>query len=158
MDWFKIGREVWQGCILSPCLLNLDAEYITRNARLDESQAEIKISGKNINNFRYADESNQMAESVEELKSLLRVKEKSEKSGLKPNIQKTKIIASSHITSWKIEGEKVETVTDFLSLVSKITANSDCCHEIPSFPWKESCYKPREHSKMQRHHLANKGP
>ena len=117
-----------------------------------------RFLGKNINNFRYADESNQMAESVEELKSLLRVKEKNEKSGLKPNIQKTKIIASSHIASWKIEGEKVETVTDCLSLVSKITANSDCCHEIPSFPWKKSCDKPREHIKMQRHHLANKGP
>ena len=96
---------------------------------------------------------------VEELKILsTRVKEKSEKSGLKPNFQKTKIIAFSHITSWQIEREKVEAVKDFLFLVSKITANSDCCHEVPSFPWKESCDKPRQHIKKQRHHLANKGP
>ena len=110
-DWFQIGKGVCQGCILSPCLFNLYAEYIIRNARLDEVEAGIKIARRNINNFRYADDTTLMAESEEELKSLLRrVKEESEKVGLKLNIQKTKIIASSPITSWQIDGE---TVTGF---------------------------------------------
>ena len=110
-DWFQIGKGVRQGCILSPCLFNLHAEYITRNAGLEETQAGIKIAGRNINNLRYADNTTLMAESEEELKSLLmKVKEESEKVGLKLNIQKTKIVASGPITSWEIDGETVETV------------------------------------------------
>ena len=114
-DWFNLGKGVCQGCILSPCLFNLYAEYIVRNASLDEAQAGIKIAGRNINNFKYADDTTVMAESEEELKSLLmKVKEESEKVGLKLNIQKTKIMASRPITSWQIDGETVETVTDFI--------------------------------------------
>jgi len=108
--WFQIGKGLCQGCILSPCLCNLYAEYIMRNAGLGEAQAGIKIAGRNINNLRYADDTTLMAESKEELKSLLmKVKEESEKVGLKLNIQKTKIMASSPITSWQIDGETVET-------------------------------------------------
>ena len=114
---------------MSPCLLNLYAEYIMRNAGLDEAQAGIKIAGRNINNLRYADDTTLMAESEEELKSVL-MKEESEKVGLKLNIQKTKIVASSPITSWQIHGETVETVTDFIFLGSKTTADGDCSHEI----------------------------
>ena len=110
-DWFQIGKGVHQGCIFSPCLFNLYAEYIMRNAGLDEAQAGIKISRRNINNIRYADDT-LMAESKEQ-KSLL-MKEKSEKVGLKFNIQKTKIMASGPITSWQIYGETMETVTDFI--------------------------------------------
>ena len=114
-DWFQIGKGVRQGCILSPCLLNLYAEYIMRNARLDEAQAGIKIAGRNINHLRYADDTTCMAESEEELKSLLmKVKEDSEKIDLKLSIQKTKIMASGPITSWQIDGETMETVTDFI--------------------------------------------
>ena len=128
MDWFQIGKGVRQGCILSPCLFNLYAEYIMRNAGLDETQAGIKNAGRNINNLRYADDTTLMAESDEELKSfLMRVKEESEKAGLKLSIQKTKIMASSPITSWQINGE---TVTDFIFLSSKITVDSGCSHEI----------------------------
>ena len=113
-DWFQIGKGVRQGCILSPCLFNFYAEYIMRNARLDEVQAGIKIAGRNISNLRYADDTTLMAES-EELKSLfMKVKEESEKVGLKLNIQKTKIMASSPTTSWQIDGETVETVADFI--------------------------------------------
>ena len=120
MDWFKIGKGVRKGCILSLCLFNLYAEYIMQNARLDESQAGIKIARRNINNLRYADDTTLMAESEEELKSLLmKVKEESEKVGLKLNIQETKIMASSTITSWQIDGGEVETVTDFIFLGSK---------------------------------------
>ena len=116
-DWFQIGKGVPQGCILSPWLFNLHAEHITRNAELKEAQAGIKIAGRNINNLRYADDTTLMAESEEELKSLLmKVKEESEKVGLKLNIQKIKIVASSPITSWQIDGEIVETVADFLGL------------------------------------------
>ena len=130
-DWFQIGKEVHQGCILSPCLFNLYAEYITRNAELDEAQAGIKTAGGNINNLRYANDTTLMAQSKEELKSLLmKVKEESEKAGLKLNIQKTKIMASGPITLWPIDGEKTETVTDFIFLGSKITADGDCSHEI----------------------------
>ena len=129
-DWFQIGKGVCQGCILSPCLFNFYAEYIMRNTGLEEAQARIKIAGRNINNLRYADDTTLMAES-EELKSLLmKVKEKSEKVGLKLNIQKTKIMASGSITSWQIDGETVETVADFIFLGSKITADGDCSHEI----------------------------
>ena len=111
-DWLQIRKRVHQGCILSPCLFNLYAEYIMWNAELDEAQAGIKIARRNINNLRYADDTTLMAESKEELKSLLmRVKEESEKVGLKPNIQKTKIMASGPITSWQIDGETMETVT-----------------------------------------------
>ena len=117
-----------QGCIL---LSYLYAEYIMRNARLEEAQAGIKIAGKNINNLRYADDTTLMAESEEELKSLLmKVKEESEKLGLKLNVQKTKIMASGPITSWEIDGETVKTVSDFIFLGSKITADGDCSHEI----------------------------
>ena len=117
--------------MLSPCLFNLYAQYIIQNAELDEAQAGIKIARRNINNLRYADDAILMAESEEELKSLLmKVKEESEKAGLKLNIQKTKIMASSPITSWQIDGETMETVTDFTFLGSKITANGDCSHEI----------------------------
>ena len=112
-DWFQIGKGVCQGCILSPCLFNLYAEYIMRNAGLEEAQAGIKIAGRNISNLRYADDTTLMAESEEELKILLmKVKEESEKVGLKLNIQKTKIMASGPITSWQIDGETMETVAD----------------------------------------------
>ena len=125
-DWFQIRKGVRQGCILSPYLFHLYAEYIIRNAGLHEAQAGIKIDRRNINNLRYIDDTTLMAESKEELKSLLmKVKEESEKAGLKLNIQKTKIMASSPITSWQIDGETMETVTDFLSLDSKITADGD---------------------------------
>ena len=113
-DWFQIGKGVHQGCILSPCLFNFYAEYIMRNAGLEEAQAGINIAGRNINHLRYADDTTLMAE-IEELKSLLmKVKEESEKVGLKLNIQKTKIMASGPITSWQIDGETVGTVSDFI--------------------------------------------
>ena len=129
-DWFQIGKGVHQGCILSPCLFNFYAEYIIRNAGLEEAQAGIKIA-RNIKNLRYADDTTLMAESEEELKSLLmKVKVESEKVGLKLNIQKTKIMASGPITSWQIDGETVGTVADFIFPGSKITADGDCSHEI----------------------------
>ena len=130
-DWFKIGKRVRQGCILSPCLFNFYAEYIMRNAGLEETQAGIKIARRNIKNLRYADNTTLMAESEEEIKSLLmKVKEESEKVGLKLNIQKTKIMSSVPISSWEIDGEIVVTVADFIFLCSKITADGDCSHEI----------------------------
>ena len=113
-DWFQIGKGVRQVCILSPCLFNLYAEYIMRNAGLEETQTGIKIAGRNINNLRCADDTTFMAESEEELKSLLKVNEESKKVGLKLNIQKTKIMASGPTTSWEIDGETVETVSDFI--------------------------------------------
>ena len=130
-DWFQIEKGVHQGCTLSPCLFNLYAEYIMRNAGLEEAQAGIKIAGRNINTLRYADDTTLMAESEEGLKSLLmKVKEESEKVCLKLNIQKTKIMASGPITSWQIDGETVERVSDFILGGSKITAGGDCSHEI----------------------------
>ena len=128
---FQIGKAVCQGCILLPCLFNLYAEYIMRNAGLEEAQAGIKIARRNTNNLRYTDDTTLMAESEEELKSLLmKVKEESEKVGLKLNIKKTKIMTSGPITSWQIDGETVETVSDFIFLGSKITADGDCSHEV----------------------------
>ena len=131
-DWFQIGKGVHQGCILSPCLFSLYAEYIMRKTGLEEAQAGIKIARRNINNLRYADDTTLMAESEEELKSLLmKVKEERGKVGLKLNIQKTKIMASGPITSWEIDGETVEkTVSDFIFWGSKITADGDCSHDI----------------------------
>ena len=131
MDCFKFGKEVHQGCILSPCLFNLYAEYIMRRSGLDEAQAGIKIARRNINNLRYTNDTTLLAESEEELKSLLmEVKEESEKVNLKLIIQKTKIMASGHITSWQTDGETMETVTDFIFLGSKITPDGDWSHEI----------------------------
>ena len=138
-----------------------------RNAGLDDLQAGIKTAGRNINNLRYADDTTLMAENQEELKSLLlKVKEENEKAGLKLNIQKTKIMTSSPNTSWQEDGEKVEAVTDFLFLGSKITADGDCSHEIKKqtnkqqtktlAPWKESCDKPRQHIQKQRYHFVAK--
>ena len=143
--WFQIGKGVHQGCILSTCLFNLYAEYIMRDAGLEEAQAGIKIAGRIINNLRYADDTTFMAESEEELKSLLmKVKKESEKGILYLNIQKTKIMASSPITSWQIDGETKETVRDLISGGSKITADGDYSHEIKTLtPWKESYDQPR---------------
>ena len=130
-DCFQIRKGVHQGCILSPCLFNLYAEYIMRNAGLDEAQAGIKSAGRNINNLRYADDTTLIAESKEGLKSfMMKMKEESEKIGLKLNIQKIKIMASGPITSWQIDGETVKTVSDFIFLGSKITADGDYSHEI----------------------------
>ena len=142
-DWFQIGKGVHQGCILPLCLFNLYTEYIIRNAGLAEAQAGINIAGRNITNLRYADDTTLMAES-EEVKSLLmKVKEESEKTGLKLNIQKTKIMASGPITSWQIDEE---TVRDFIFGGSKITADIDCSHEIKRLTrWKKSYEQPREH-------------
>ena len=130
-DWLQIGQGIRQGCILSPCLFNLYAEYIMRNAGLDEAQGGIKTAGRNISNLRYTDDTTLMVGSEEELKSLLmKVKEESENVGLKLNIQKMKIMASGPITSWEIDGETVETVTDFTFLGSEITEDGYCSHEI----------------------------
>ena len=125
-----------------------------------EAQAGIKIARRNINNLKYADDTTLMAEIEEELKSLLmKVKEESEKVGLKLNIQNTKIMASCPITSWQIDGVTVETVADFILGGSKITADADCSHEIKTLAsWKKSYYQPRQHIKKQRHYFANKGP
>ena len=129
-DWFQRGKGVRQGCILSLCLFNLYAKYIKRNAGLDEAQAKIKIAGRNLNNLRYADDTTLMVEN-EEIKSLLmKVKEESENVGFKLSSQKTKIMASSPITSWQIDGDTMETVADFIFLSSKITTDGDCSHEI----------------------------
>ena len=130
-----------------------------RNARLDEAQAEIKIARRIINNIRSAHDTTLMAESKEELKNfLMKVKGESKKAGLKLNVQKTKIMASGPITSWQIDGETMETVTDFTFLDSKITADGDCNHEINMLaPWKKNYDQPRQHVKKQRHYFANKG-
>ena len=130
-DWFQIGKEVRQGCILSSCLFNFCAEYIMRNAGLEEAQAGIKIAGRNISNLRNADDTTFMAESEEELKSLLvKVKEESEKVGLKLTIQKTKIRACGPITSWEIDEETAETVSEFIFGGSQISGDGDRSHEI----------------------------
>ena len=134
-DWFQIGKGVCQGHILSPCLFNLYAEYIMRTAGLDESQAEIKIARRNINNLRYADDTTLMAESEEELKSLLmKGKEESEKAGLRLNIQKPKIMASGPITSWKTDGETMETVADFYFL-----GLQNHCGQTVAMKLKDAC-------------------
>ena len=144
-DWFQIGKGVHQGCILSPVYVTFmqstsgktlgwrkhKLESRLLGEKLEEAQAGIKIAGRNINNLRYSDDSTFMVESEEELKSLLmKVKEESEKVGLKLNIQKTKIMVSSPITSWQIDGKTVDTVADFIFLSSKITTDGDCTHEI----------------------------
>ena len=161
-DWFQIGKGVCQGCILSPCLFNLNAEYIMRNAGLEEAQAGIKIARRNINNLKFADDTTLMAESEEELKSLLtKVKKESEKIGLKLNIQKTKIMASGLITSWRIDGETVETVADFIFWGSKITADGDCSREIKRRLLLGrkvmTNLDTRQHIKKQRRYFVNKG-
>ena len=131
-EQLELDMEQWTGSklgILLPCLFNLYAEYMIKNAGLDEAQAGIKIAGRNIINLRYADDTTLMEESEEELKSfLMKMKEENEKAGLKLNIQKTKIMACGPITSWQIDGETMETVTDFFFLGSKITADGDCSH------------------------------
>ena len=144
-DWFQIGNGICQGCILSPCLFNFYAEYIMRNAGLDQAQAGIKIAGRNINNLRYADDTTLMAESAEELKSLLmKVKEESEKVGLKLNIQKTKIMASSLITSRQIDGETMETVADFIWGAPKSLQMVTAALKLKDLdPWKKSYDQPR---------------
>ena len=129
MDWFKIGRGLRQGCISSPCLFNLYAEYIMQNGGLDETQAGIKIV-RTSNNLRYADDTTLIAESKEELKSLLMKVKENEKAGLKLNFQRTKNMASGPITSWEIDGETMETVTDFILSGSQITVEGECSHEI----------------------------
>ena len=131
-----------------------------RNAGLEEAQAGIEIAGRNINSLRYADDTTLTAESEKELKSLLmKVKEESEKAGLKLNIQKTKIMASGPITSWQTDGKTMEIVSDFIFLGSKITADGDCSHEIKTLaPWKKSYDQPRQLIKKQRHCFTNKGP
>ena len=129
-DWFQIGKGIRQGCILSLCLFNLYAGYIIRNTGLDEAQTGIKITRRNINNLRYTDDTTLMAESEELHSLLMKVKEESEKVGLKLNIQKTKVMASGPIISWEIDGETMETVRDFILGGSKITADGDCSHEI----------------------------
>ena len=126
-DWFQIGEGVRQGCILSPCLLSSYAEYIMRNSEWEEAQAGIK---RNINNLRYADDTTLRAEAKEVKSLLMKVKEESENFGLKLNIQKTKIMVSGPVTSWQIDGERVETVTDFILGGFKITVDGDCSHEI----------------------------
>ena len=158
-DWFQIGKGVCQGCILSPCLFNLYAEYIMRNAGLEEAQAGIKIAGRNINNLRHADDTTLMAESEEELKSLLmKVKEESEKVGLKLDIQKTKIMASGPITLREIDGETVETVSDFIFGGSKSTADGDCSHEMRRclLLGRKTMTNLDMSIKKQRHHFADR--
>ena len=159
-DWFQIGKGVCQGCILSPCLFNFYAEYIMQNARLDEAQAGIKSSRRNISNLRYAEDTTLMAASVEELKRLLmKVKEESEKVGLKLNIQKTKIMASHPITPWQIDGETMERVTDFILGGSKIIADGDCSHEIKRrlLLGRKVMTNLDSILKKERHYFANKG-
>ena len=135
MVLFKIGKGIHQGCILSPCLLNLHADPIMQNARMDEAQSGIKIARRNISNLRYADNTTLMAGCEEELKRFfMKVKEQSEKVGLKLNIQKTKIMATGSITSWQIDGETMETVTDFILGGSKLPADGDCSMKL-----KDAC-------------------
>ena len=159
-DWFQIGKGVRQGCILSPCLFNLYAEYIMRNAGLEEAQAGIKIAGRNINNLRYADDTTHMAESEEELKSLsIKVKVQSEKVGLNLNIQKTKIMVFSPINSWQIDGETMETVTDLYSWASESLQMVTAAMKLKdAYSLAGSYDQPRQHIKKERHCFVNKGP
>ena len=162
-DWFQIGKAVRQGCMLSPCLFNLYAglnAYAQLNTGLEEAKAGIKLAGENINNHRYADDTTLMAESEEELKSLLmKVKEETEKVGLKLNIQKTKIMASVPITSWQIDGETGETVADFIFGGSKITVDGDCSHAIKRclLLGRKVMTNLDSILKKQRHYFVNKG-
>ena len=157
-DWFQIGKGVRQGCILSPCLFNFYAEYIMRNDGLGETQAG-NIAGRSINNLRYADNTTLTAESKEELKSFsMKVKEESEKVGLKLNIQKTKIMASAPITSWEIYGATVETVAHFIFLGSKITADGDCSHDIKRCLLLGRKVMTNLDSILKSRNIANKGP
>ena len=160
MGWLQIGKGVCQGCILSPCLFNLYAESIMQNAGLDEAQAGIKTAGRNINKLRYADDTTFMAENEEKLKSLLiKVKEESEKAGLKFNIQTVKIMASGPINSWQIHGVTMKTVTNFIFLGSKITADGGCSHEIKRYLLlgRKTVTNLDTILKRQRHYFANKG-
>ena len=156
-EWFQIRKGVCQACIFSPCLFNLYAEYIIRNARLDEAQAGIKIPRRIINNPRYADDTTLMAESDKELESLL-MKVESEKVGLKLNIQKAKIMASSPISSWKIDWEMMETVTHFIFMGSKITADGDYSHEIKRHLLLGRKAMTSLDSILKSRDIANKGP
>ena len=159
-EWFQIGKRVHQGCILSPCLFNFYAEYIMRNAGLEQAQAGIKIAERNINNLRCADDATLMAESEENLNSLfLKVKDEREKAGLKLNIQKTKIMASGLITSWQIDGETGNSDKLFLG-GSKISADDDCSHEIKRHLLLGRAVMTSLDSilRKQRHYFANKGP
>ena len=155
----KSGKEYVKAVYCQPAYSTyMQNKYIMRKAGLEEAQAGIKIAKRNINNLRYADNTTLMAESEEELKGLL-MKVESETVGLKLNIQKTKIMASSPITSWQRDGETVETVADFILEGSKITADGDCSHEIKTLaPWKKSYDQPRQRTKKQRHYFASKGP
>ena len=158
-DWFQIGKGVCQDYILSPCLFNLHAEYIMRNAGLDEAQVGIKIARRNIDNLRYADNTTLMAESEEELKSLLmKMKEESEKVGLKLNIHKSKIMAPGPITSWQVDGETLETVSDFILGGSRITADGDCSHEIKRCLLLGRKVKTNLDSILKSRDITNKGP
>ena len=157
-DWFQTGKRLCQGCILSPCLFNLCAEYIIRHSGLDEAPTGIKIAWRNINNLRYADDTTLMAESKEKLKSLLmNVKDKSEKAGLKLNTQQ---MTSVPITSWQIDGKQWKLWLTLFWGSSKITADGDCSHEIKRnrSPCKKSYDQPRQHIKKQRYYFANQGP
>ena len=159
-DWFQIVKGVHQGCILSLCLFNFYAEYIMRKAGLEEAQAGIKIARRNINNLGYADDTTLMAESEEELKSLLmKVKEESEKVGLKLNIQKTKIMALSPITSWQIDWKTMETDRLYIfGLQNHCRWGLQPLNEKTLAPWKKSYDQPRQHIKKQRHYFANQVP
>ena len=161
MDWFKFGKGVHEGCISSPCLFNLYTEYIMQNASLDKAQVIIKIAKRNISNLRYTGDTMFMAENENELKSfLMKVKEESEKAGLKLGIQKTKVMASGPITSWKVDEETMETVTNFIFLASKITADSDCSHEIKRclLLGRKVVINLDRVLKKQRHYFTHKGP
>ena len=156
MDWLQIGKGVRQICILSTCLFNLYVDYIVWNAGLDEAEAGNKTAGRNIYNLRYADGTTLMIESEEELKSLLMKAKQSEKAGLKLNIQKTKFMVSSPITSYQTDGETMETVRDFIFSGSKITEDGDCSHEIKRHLLLGRKF--RQHIKKQRLCFADKGP
>ena len=158
-EWFQIGKGVHQGYILSSCLFTLYAEHIIRNPRLDEAQAGMKIARRNINNLKYADDTTLMGESEEELKSLLtRVKYQSEKAGLKLNIQKTKIMASRPITSWQIDGETVETVSDFYWAPKALQIVTAAVELKDAYSLEGKFDQPRQHIKNQRHYFVNKCP